>query len=56
MPPQAFALGGALVWNFSRSRNGKVTLSQFTRRHKVAFVVGWVGLNVWLVPHILDRP
>ena len=52
MPPQALALGAVLGWNYQRSRTGKVTLSQFSRRHKAAFVVGWVGLNLWLVPHI----
>jgi hypothetical protein len=53
MPPQGVALAGALVWNYSRSKRGKVTLSQATRRHKVVFVVGWSLLSAWIVPHIL---
>ena len=56
MPPQALALGAVLGWNYRRSRTGKVTLSQFARKHPAAFVIGWAGLNVWLVPHILERP
>lgn len=54
MPPQAAVLAGAIVWNIQRGRAGKVTLSQFSRRHKVAFVVGWGVLTGWLVPHILE--
>jgi len=56
MPPQGAVLAAALAWNYQRSRHGKVTLSQFARRHPVVFVVGWAGLTGWLVPHILDRP
>jgi hypothetical protein len=54
VPPQGVALAGALVWNYSRSRRGKVTLSQFSRRHRAAFVVGWSALTLWIVPHILN--
>lgn len=54
MPPQAAVLAGALVWNYRRSKVGKVTLSQFSRRHKAVFIVGWAGLTYWLVPHILN--
>ena len=53
MPPQAAVLAGALAWNYQRSRSGKVTLSQFARRHPAAFVVGWGVLTGWLVPHIV---
>jgi hypothetical protein len=53
MPPQGVALAGALVWNYSRSKRGKVTLSQATRRHKVAFVIGWSALSLWILPHIV---
>ena len=53
MPPQALALGAVLGWNFQRSRVGKSTISQFSRRHKAAFIVSWAALNLWLVPHII---
>lgn len=56
MPPQAAVLGAALAWNYQRSRCGKGTLSQFARSHPAVFVIGWAGLNVWLIPHILERP
>jgi len=47
-------LAGALAWNYSRSRRGKITLSQFSRRHKAEFVIGWAVLTYWIVPHILN--
>jgi hypothetical protein len=53
MPPQGVALAGALVWNYTRSRRGKVTLSQVARRHKVVSVAGWAVLTAWLIPHWL---
>ena len=56
MPPQALVIAGALGWNYQRSRVGQSTISMFARRHPAAFVLGWAGLNVWLVPHILRRP
>ena len=53
MPPQAAVLGAALAWNYQRSCVGKGTLSQFAREHPSVFIVGWAGLNAWLIPHIL---
>ena len=56
MPPQGVALalgaGVPLVWNFRRSRAGKVTISMFLAEHKVAAATGWLVLNAWLIPHV----
>jgi len=57
MPPQGAVLAGALAgtlgWNYRRSLRGQTTISMLLREHPVAFLVGWVGLTLWLVPHIL---
>ena len=52
MPPQALALGAVLGWNYQRSRVGKVTISQFARRHPLVTAVVLVAGNGWLVPHL----
>jgi len=57
MPPQGAVLAGALAgtlgWNYRRSRVGKTTISMLLRRHPDAFVIGWAGLSLWLIPHII---
>jgi len=56
MPPQGVALAGALVWNYSRSKRGKVTISMFLRRHPAATAVGLVVGNAWIIPHLFRAP
>jgi len=57
MPPQGAVLAGALAgtlgWNYRRSLRGQTTISMLLREHPAAFLVGWAGLTLWLVPHIL---
>jgi len=55
MPPQAYALGAVLGWNYQRSRTGKPTISQTARRHPLVSATVLVGFNVWIWPH-LYRP
>jgi hypothetical protein len=57
-------LGGALVWELRCVFNGKEgdTLSErlrvwfrtSTRPGKAVFVLAWLGLTAWLVPHIVN--
>ncbi len=49
MPPQAYPIGIALVWNFLRDRDGKMTISQWLRAHPVTFL----GALCWFIPHVL---
>jgi hypothetical protein len=56
-------LGGALAWELRCVFNGKLgdTLSERirvwfrtnTRPGKAAFVLAWLGLTAWFIPHIL---
>jgi hypothetical protein len=54
-PPQAALLAASLAWNYQRSKRNRPTISQFTRRHPVVFVLGWTALNAWLPDHILKE-
>ena len=49
MPPQAYVIGGALVWNYRRDKAGKLTISQWSRAHPELFIAGMC----WLIPHVL---
>lgn len=49
MPPQAYVIGGALVWNYWRDKAGKQTISQWCRAHPKTFIAGLC----WFVPHVL---
>ena len=52
MPPQAYLILTGLAWNYTRSRQGKPTISMFARRHKAASAVVIAGTVAWLVPHL----
>lgn len=51
-PPQADVIVAALAWNYLRSRRGQVTISQWSREHKVAACAVVIGTCIWLVPHL----
>jgi hypothetical protein len=55
MPPQGVALAGALVWNYSRSKRGKVTISMKLREHPELTAVALLGFNVYIWPHLYRR-
>jgi hypothetical protein len=52
MPPQGAVLAGALVWNYTRSKRGKTTISMLARRHPIVSGGMLVGFNAWIVPHL----
>jgi hypothetical protein len=51
-PPQGYVVAGGLAWNYTRSRHGRETISQFLRRHKTATALGLAVFVVWFPPHI----
>lgn len=53
MPPQGYLILGGLAWNFTRSRQGKPTISMFARRHKAATVAVVLAGVTWFLPHVL---
>jgi len=50
-PPQAALIGAGLAWNYTRSRHGKRTISQWARKHRTVAVPAVVVGACWLVPH-----
>lgn len=50
-------LAAALGWNYCRHKRGLSTICSSTRGRipRPVFVLGWVTLTAWLLPHWLHK-